>query len=223
MFAPHGPDIRGIIKKHQHLFQLKTPNVFPENSVMVAHKRGKNFKDLMVRRDPYNIKSCLTVNSSGGCVKCGQKCDSCDYFVIPTDKFVCFATSKTYNIRRLLNCSSKYLIYLAFCLVCKEQGVGSTFDWKPRMRNYKSHISKGRKTCHIVKHFIDVHKGFENLRFILIDCVDNVDGLPTEKIDELLLDKEKFWIGTLLTQHKGLNSTHDWVREKRNDREKDFG
>ena len=91
------------------------------------------------------------------------------------------------------------------------------------MRNYKSHISKGRKTCHIVKHFIDVHKGFENLRFILIDFVDNVDGLSTEKIDELLLEKEKFWIGTLLTQHKGLNSTHDWVREKRNDREKDFG
>ena len=223
MFSPHGPDISGIIKTHQHLLQLKTPNVFPENSIMVAHKRGKNLKDLMVRGDPYNIKSDLTGGSSGGYLKCGQKCDSCDNFVIPTDKIVCFATSKTYNIRRLLTCSSKYLIYLAFCLVCKEQGVGSTFDWKPRMRNYKSHISKGRKTCHIVKHFIDVHKGIENLRFILIDCVDNVDGLSTEQIDELLLEKEKFWIGTLLTQHKGLNSTHDWVREKRNDREKDFG
>ena len=90
------------------------------------------------------------------------------------------------------------------------------------MRNYKSHISKGRKTCRIVNHFIDVHKGFENIRFMLLDCVDNVEGLSTEQIDELLLEKDKFLIGTLVTQHKGLNSTHDWVRTKRNDREKEF-
>ena len=75
MFSPHGPDISGIIKTHQHLLQLKTPNVFPENSIMVAHKRGKNLKDLMVRGDPYNIKSDLTGGSSGGYLKCGQKCD----------------------------------------------------------------------------------------------------------------------------------------------------
>ena len=24
-----------------------------------------------------------------------------------------------------------------------------------------------------------------------------------------------FWIGSLITQHKGLNSTHDWNRNKR--------
>ena len=80
------------------------------------------------------------------------------------------------------------------------------------MRNYKSHINKGKKTCRIVKHFLEEHQGFENLRFILLDCVDNVDGLSMEEIDDLLLEKERFWIGTLVTQHKGLNSTHDWVR-----------
>ena len=90
------------------------------------------------------------------------------------------------------------------------------------MRNYKSHINKGKKTCRIVKHFLEEHQGFHNLRFILLDCVDNVDGLSTEEIDDLLLEKERFWIGTLVTQHKGLNSTHDWVRTKRNDREKEF-
>ena len=34
-------------------------------------------------------------------------------------------------------------------------------------------------------------------------------------IEDLLLQKEKFWIGSLITQHKGLNSTHDWNRNKR--------
>ena len=90
------------------------------------------------------------------------------------------------------------------------------------MRNYKSHINKSRKTCRIVKHFIDEHKGVHNLKFVLLDCVDNVVGLSTEVIDSLLLEKERFWIGTLVTQHKGLNSTHDWVRDRRNDREKDL-
>ena len=183
----------------------------------------ENLKDLMVRGDPYNIRTDLGHNFPvGGYTKCGKTCESCDYFVVPTDSFKCFASSKTYRIKRNLTCISKYVVYLAFCILCKEQGVGSTFDWKPRMRNYKSHINKGVKSCHIVKHFLNVHKGFENLRFILLDCVDNVEGLSTERIDELLLEKEKFWIGTLLTQHKGLNSTHDWARTKRNEREKDI-
>ena len=90
------------------------------------------------------------------------------------------------------------------------------------MRNYKSHIKSNRKTCRIVKHFLDVHKGWENLRFILLDCLNNVDGLTSDQIDDLLLEKEKFWIGSLVTQHKGLNSTHDWVRLKRNEREKNI-
>lgn len=221
LFSSHGPDIRGIINKHQHLLQLKTANVFPEK-IMVAHKRGKNLRDLMVRGDPYNIKTDLLSNHIGGYKKCDKKCESCDFFVIPTDTVECFATKKTYKVRRNLSCESKYVIYLAFCILCMKQGVGSTFDWKPRMRNYKSHINKGKKTCRIVKHFLEEHQGFHNLRFILLDCVDNVDGLSTEEIDDLLLEKERFWIGTLVTQHKGLNSTHDWVRTKRNDREKEF-
>ena len=48
-----------------------------------------------------------------------------------------------------------------------------------------------------------------------MDCVDNVEGCTIEKIDELLLEKEKMWIKNLLTAHKGLNSSHDLNRKKR--------
>ena len=35
------------------------------------------------------------------------------------------------------------VIYIAFCLNCLKQRVGSTVvGWKPRLRNYKSHIKK---------------------------------------------------------------------------------
>ena len=42
-----------------------------------------------------------------------------------------------------------------------------------------------------MKHFLEEHQGFNNLRFILLDCVDNVDGLSTEEINDLLLEKER--------------------------------
>ena len=60
----------------------------------------------------------------------------------------------------------------------------------------------------------------EYLSFHIIDVVDNADGLSSEKVDELLLEKEKRWIRNLVTCHKGMNSTHDLNRTKRNEREK---
>ena len=59
-----------------------------------------------------------------------------------------------------------------------------------------------------------------NFKFILVDALNNCENLSLEQIDDLLLQKEKFWIGTLITQHKGLNSSHDWNRKKRSEREK---
>ncbi|XP_057304620.1 uncharacterized protein LOC130641708 [Hydractinia symbiolongicarpus] len=53
------------------------------------------------------------------------------------------------------------------------------------------------------------------LRFILIDYVDNTDQLSNENIEEILLEKEKFWIGTVCAIHLGLNGFHDWRRTKR--------
>ena len=217
-YSPQGPNISKIIKKHEHLLQIKTENIFPSGSIMVANKRVQNLKELMVRGDPYNIKSDSVDTSSTGYVKCGRSCESCNKFVDVVDSIKCFATKKVYKIRRSINCNMKNVIYVAYCIKCFLQGVGSTTVWKPRMRNYKSHIKNANRTCCIVEHFLDVCKGVENIRFILVDCLDNVDGYSVEEIDDLLLQKEKFWIGTLVTQHKGLNSTHDWVRTKRNER-----
>ena len=53
------------------------------------------------------------------------------------------------------------------------------------------------------------------MKIQLIDAVNNVDGLNDVEIDGLLLEKEKFWIGSLVTMHKGLNSSHDWNRKVR--------
>ena len=99
-----------------------------------------------------------------------------------------------------------------------KQGVGSTVDWKPRLRNYKSHIKKKVRSCSIVNHFIDVCSDTDdpsrNIRFIIIDQLNNTISLSPNDIDDLLLQKERFWISRLFTIHKGLNSTHDWNRKR---------
>ena len=50
--------------------------------------------------------------------------------------------------------------------------------------------------------------------------VNNTSGLKRNQIKDLLLEKEKFWTGTLVTQNQGLNSTHNWNHSKQTEREK---
>ena len=66
----------------------------------------------------------------------------------------------------------------------------------------------------IVNHFIDVYSDTDdpswNIRFIIIDQLNNTNNLSPDEIGNILLQKERFWILMLVTIHKGLNSTHDW-------------
>ena len=110
---------------------------------------------------------------------------------------------------------------MAYCKLCGKQGIGSTIKWKPRLANYKSHIIL---SCQIAKHFIEECKcqlnPCKSLGFILLYTINNTESLTLVEIDKLLLEKEKFWIGTLVTQHKGLNGSHDWNRSNHSERPK---
>ena len=74
---------------------------------------------------------------------------------------------------------------------------------KPRLSNSKIHVK--RKNCN--------DNGFNNLKFTIVDCLNNVDGLRDDEIDDLL-KKEKFWMRTLVMQHHGLNSKNDMYNTK---------
>ena len=225
-FNPRGPNVTEIIKKHQHLLESNPilNDLFPPRSIIVANKRGNNLKELLLRGDPYNIKPDLLDKREYGYTRCNKKCDSCDNFVSPTTKITCFATGRVWKIRRNSTCSSKNVVYLAVCKNCGKQGVGSTVSWKPRLSNYKSHIKKKVTSCQIVKHFLDecfdTAVPYKYLSFVILDVVNNCDNLSLQEIDHILLEKEKFWIGTLVTQHKGLNASHDWSRNKRAEKPK---
>ena len=131
-----------------------------------------------------------------------------------------FCNKKKSKIRRYLTCTTPDMICLAYCTKCGKQGVGLTENWKPPLSNYKSNIKKKVKSCLIMKHFIDsctdTVNPSEYLRFVLIDCVTNTEHSSKEDIDDLLLEKENFGIGTLFTIHKDLNDSDDWRRIRRN-------
>lgn len=226
-YNPRGPNVKKIVQQFLPILQQNPELVqlFPKNCIMVAHKRENNLTNLLLRSDPYNIKSDITNNLDYGYTKCKRKnCDSCKNFVIETNKITSFATGRTFKIRRNSSCDSKNVVYVAQCKKCGKQGVGSTVSWKPRLSNYKSHIKKEIKTCRIVRHFIEEcqDNSLSNLKFIIVDSVNNFDDLSKTDVDSLLLQKERFWIGTLITQHKGLNASHDWKRKKRTEMEKDL-
>ena len=97
----------------------------------------------------------------------------------------------------------KKVVYLAHCVTCNLQGVGSTVNFKSRLANYKSHIKYNKRTCSIVNHFIDVHGGdHSSLKFMLID-----------QHHDKVRNRENFWIGTLLSNLRGLNSSHDFIQQ----------
>ena len=58
-------------------------------------------------------------------------------------------------------------------------------------------------TCGIANHFIDRHGGDHSaLKFMLID-----------QHHENVRQRENFWIGTLITNLRGLNNSHDFVQQ----------
>ena len=116
------------------------------------------------------------------------------------------------------------VVYMEYCKKCKKQNLGSTISWEPRLRNYKSHIKKNVCSCKIATRFVDEccdeEIPFKYLAFVVTDMVNDTSGLKPNQVEDLLLEKGKFWISTLVTPHQGLNRTHDWNRSKRTEREK---
>ena len=182
-FNQRGPNVSKIINNHKHLLETDhtLKQLFPKNYVIVANKRGRNLRELLTRANPYNIKSDLLDQNFHGYKKCGKKCDSCNNFVDETSFVISKATGRKYWIRRDSTCTTKNVIYLAYCTKCGKQGTGSTVFWKPRLSNYKSHIKQSVHSCKIVKHFIekcnDPIVPFKYLRFLILDVLTNTESL----------------------------------------------
>ena len=222
---PHHPNVQQIISKHEHLLRTSPTldHIFPKGTLQVVNKREKNLKELISRADPYSTKLPLT----GSYKTCGKTCDSCKTFAAECTQFKCNATGRKFRLQKDMNCNTPNVIYLVECSKCKLQGVGSTTKWKPRLRNYKSWVKHRIRQCRVGNHFIDNEgcrgsdeKPWENMKFSIIDCLNNFENFTPDQIDDELLKKEKMWIRKLVTYHHGINSSHDLNRSRRCEQEK---
>ena len=154
-FNPHGSNVSEIIKNHKHLLEngdtLK--QLFPKNSNTVANTRERNWQELLTRADPYNTKSDLLDLNIHGYKKHGEKCNSCNNSVDLTSFVISKATERKYWIRRYSICTTKNVIYMAYCTKFVERKTGSTVSRKPRLSYYKSYIKQSVHCYKIVKHF----------------------------------------------------------------------
>ena len=125
-FNPRGPDVKKILENNLNII-ANNPilnNIFPKGSILVASKRENNLGDLILRGDPYSIKSDLIDTVSHGFTRCSQKCDSCDNFVDETTFVNSHATGRKFRLLRDSTCSTRNVIYVAYCTKCGKQGVG---------------------------------------------------------------------------------------------------
>ena len=187
--------MNAIIKRYKLILKHNSvlKELFLTNSFIVANKRARKLRELVACADLYNIKTDLLIQTDHGYKKCGRTCDSCNDFVLGKTSFVCFATGTEFKIRRDSTCNTKKIIYLAYCKKCNKQGAGSRIEWKPRLRNYKSHIQKNL-TFRFVKDFIDdcndPRLPFKYRGFLITDVLNNVGDLSENDIETLLLQKK---------------------------------
>ena len=124
-----------------------------------------------------------------------------------------------------VDCNSRYIIYMVFDLVCLKTYVGYTTDAaKDRFANHKSHIKCFRKTCTVVRHFIDCKDSShilnrnsqsefdiqlaKQLQFQIIDQVKIPHGSTKDQIKSIMLNCEADWQSQLRTTRDegGLNA-----------------
>ena len=149
MFNPHSPDIGKILRKYRNIIDSdeRAKQVLQEGAIRVSYKRSSNLKELLVLSNPYKNREM----ARKGCFVCtAERCDCCKNFLISGASFRSTATVRSYNIRKFLTCTPRNVVYLAHCVTCNLQGVGSTVNFKSRLANYKSHIKYIKSKEHVV-------------------------------------------------------------------------
>ena len=120
-YHPKLPSITNITRKHWNVMCDDSPKLkkcFP-NPPVVAYKRHKNLRDLLIRSKVQTRRSSKRI--LGGFKTCGRACILCRY--IPNDGIKhhkCYQTGIIYNINIPVKCTTTNVIYKISCKRCPE-------------------------------------------------------------------------------------------------------
>jgi tripartite motif-containing protein 2/3 len=186
--------IKDIWHKHLPILNQHPDTSFlTEKKFMVAYRRPRNIKDLLVKTDMKITRKEL------GCQPCGKpRCLTCR-FMKKTKTFQSTITNQSYNINGSFNCQSNYVIYLLTCSKCNIQYVGQTStSINSRMIAHRFDI-KHKLDKPVSKHFTTSHE-------ICDLTLTVIDHAPYSVTSRIL--RETSWIRQLVTMDPyGLNIT----------------
>ena len=167
-----------------------------EHSLLIAFRRLRNLKDLLVR-----TTLTATSHESLGNYPCGaSKCKTCPILVV-TDEFSSPTIGKVFKVNFHASCKSSNVIYLLTCRRCGLQYVGETGQPLHLRVNRHQYDITHRKTDEspVAKHFNNRTNTESNMAVMAIDLVSSHDAC-LRKI------RESRWIRTLGTSSpSGMN------------------
>ena len=217
-FNKNLPPIQRIINMHWSILHTNTDiaPTFSERPVL-AYRRNKNLRNLIGQVHLSRGKKILPKKTPKimGCSPClSSTKNKCRRQLTSSKTFSSDHTGEQFDIRHSLNCRSRNVIYLGYCLKCPfNQYVGKSEP--PAHKRFNTHRSDvdSTKGNTFDKHFrLPGHNFDHDTRFVLLEQIRNEKALSKEEIRNILEDREDFWMVKLRTlapdgHNDRLNST----------------
>ena len=141
-------------------------DVFPEPP-LIAHKKNKNIKDLLVRAKLPKFESDKPKRLVTGMKKCGKACPICPF--IDETKTITGKDFK-WKIGKQVTCETNNIIYLINCEKCKKRYIGeSERSLKDRISEHKGYIKNKYLDKATGSHFNERGHSIENMKVCIIE------------------------------------------------------
>ena len=178
-------------------FQTKTKSWLYPSAPIVAYKRQKNIREVVIKAKvpPLNTRPRRIQN---GYKKCNYpSCLTCPYS-IPGKLVKATATNYSVEVNRPVSCDTKNVIYLITCKHCREQYVGETFRTAhSRFCNHRGYVNnKAEKATG--QHYNLPGHSISDMSFQIIEKVISKDNFYRK-------EREKMYIQKFNSKLKGLN------------------
>lgn len=190
-YSSYLPDTHKIVKKNMNILQKskRMTDVF-RSPPIVAYKRSKNFRDILIHGKLKKQKGIIqSSRCSGPCDTPG--CKTC-MFLPQSEMFQ--GKDTTYSIYRGGNCNTKNVVYLISCGKCNQPVyVGETGrSIKERVKEHIWDIRAFRDKP-VSIHFNSSAHSENDIKFNIIESINNNKSTIYRRI------REEFWINKLQT------------------------
>ena len=184
-YHPNLPHLTALTKEKLPILHASNhlKQAIPELPI-VAYRRPKNLRDLLVSAELKTPDSCQAQGSS----PCGHpRCRTCQH-IWTEDTFVSTTTGCSYHVRATATCKTRNVIYLIQCRKCKLQYVGETQNpLHIRLNGHRSDIRNKKLEKPVAAHFNTPGHSINNLSIMVIERMKNEDP-------DLRKKRESYWI-----------------------------